>query len=143
MRMWFKEDDHTVHTEMMHTPEGIDFEIAVRFGSSRLQKGSQFYKGEQGWFCAYIVMRDEDFDRISDRLSYCRQYPELDVPGGTSYFNKAKPFFDGGDTGFTVIGWDYNHDEPYEKYVNFGSVMDDAKRAVRYLAGLFDDRSFR
>lgn len=83
--MWFRKDENTVHTEMIHTVSGMDIEIAVRFGSSRIQPGSQFYNGIQGWFCAYVVMRDADFDRISDRLSFCDGYPELDVPGGVSY----------------------------------------------------------
>lgn len=139
--MWFRKDENTVHTEMIHTVRGMDIEIAVRFGSSRIQPGSQFYNGEQGWFCAYVVMRDADFDRISDRLSFCDGYPELDVPGGVSYFSRIPPFDDGSNAGFTVIGWDYNHGEPYEKDVTFDSVMDDAKRATEYLSGLFDARS--
>ena len=138
MMMWFRKDENTVHTEMIHTVRGMDIEIAVRFGSSRIQPGSQFYNGEQGWFCAYVVMRDADFDRISDRLSFCDGYPELDVPGGVSYFSRIPPFDDGNNTGFTVIGWDYNHGEPYEKDVRFDSVMDDAKRATEHLSGLFD-----
>lgn len=138
MMMWFRKDENTVHTEMIHTVSGMDIEIAVRFGSSRIQPGSQFYDGKQGWFCAYVVMRDDDFDRISDRLSFCDGYPELDVPGGVSYFNRIPPFDDGSNAGFTVIGWDYNHGEPYEKDVTFDSVMDDAKRATEHLSGLFD-----
>ncbi len=88
MMMWFRKDENTVHTEMIHTVRGVDIEIAVRFRSSRLQKGSQFYKGEQGRFCAYVIMKDADFDRISGKLFYEYGYPQLDVPGGTSFFSR-------------------------------------------------------
>ena len=65
--MWFREDGYTVHTEIIHCGD-IDFEIAVRFGYSRICTGRQTYNGKQGWFCAYVVMRDTDFDMISDGL---------------------------------------------------------------------------
>lgn len=110
------DDGHVVHRETVRTDAGADIGIVVRFGSSGFRPGTQFHDGKQGWFCAYVVMKDEDFDRISGKLSYRCGYPELDVPGGTSYFSRIPPFDeDGSGPGTMVIRWDYNHDEPMRR----------------------------
>ncbi len=133
------DDGHVVHRETVRTDAGADIGIVVRFGSSGFRPGTQFHDGKQGWFCAYVVMKDEDFDRISGKLSYRCRYPELDVPGGTSYFSRIPPFDeDGSGPETTVIGWDYDHDEPYEKDATLDSVIGDAKEAVGYLSGLLE-----
>lgn len=132
------DDEHVVHRETVRTDAGIDIGIVVRFGSSRLQPGTQFHNGKRSWFCAYAVMRDADFDRISERLSYESGYPQLNVPGGTSYFSRMSPFDeDGIEPRYTAIGWDYDHDEPYEKDATLDSVISDAKEVAGYLSGLF------
>lgn len=137
--MRFRDDNHVVHTETIRAGD-TEFEIVVRFGSMRIPYGSQTFNGKQGWFCAYIVMDDSDFDRISGKLTFNgSDYPELDVPGGTSFFNKVSPFDKGPDDGSTVIGWDYNHGEPWEKDATLESVLDDARKAVRCLSDLFHE----
>lgn len=110
------DDEYVVHKEMMRTDAGIDIGIVVRFGSSRFRPETQFHDGGQGWFCAYVVMEHADFDRISEKLSYRCGYPELSVPGGTSYFSRIPPFDkDEGKPGTMVIRWGYNHDEPMRR----------------------------
>lgn len=132
------DDEHVVHRETIRTDAGIDIGIVIRFGSSKFRPGTQFHDGKRGWFCAYVVIGDADFERISRNLSYECGYPQLDVPGGTSYFSRIPPFDeDGIEPGSTVIGWDYGHDEPYEKDATLDSVIGDAKEAAGYLSGLF------
>ncbi len=143
--MWFEEDDKTVHIEMIHVSRDVDIEIVVRFVSLCIPAGSQMYDGRQGWFCAYIVLRNEDFDRISSKLSYCDSgYPILDVPGDVSYFNKVAPFVEYGmNPDYAVIGWDYNHGIPSEVGVGLPEVIEDAKRTAISFARYFDERSGR
>ena len=73
--MWLVEDEHMVHTETYRSPEGMETEISIRFGSSDLFGGRQRYKWKRGWFCAYVVMKDADFDIISGRLTYAGKFP--------------------------------------------------------------------
>ena len=138
--MWFEEDDKTVHTEMLGLDPNVDIEIVVRFVSLCIPAGSQTYDGKQGWFCAYIVMRNADFDRISTKLQYSDSgYPVLDVPGDVSYFNKVPPFVEYGmNPDYAVIGWDYNHGIPSEVGVDLSDVIGDAKRTASALAEYFD-----
>ncbi len=136
--MWFKQDEHTVHVEAFRTDAGADMEVAIRFGSLRNGCGPQEHNGKRGWFCAYVAMKDADFDRIRGKQPACPQgYPEIGAHGGTSYFNRAPPFEKDHDSDVTVIGWDYNHFEPSENGVTFDDVLRDAETVARFLSGLF------
>ncbi len=141
--MWFEEDSKTVYTEMVRTDSGTEAEIVVRFLRYSIPYGDQEYGGKQGWFCAYVVMRDGDFARISGKLQYdCMGFPDINAPGGTTYFNKAPPFDgDRGNEGLTVIGWDYCYEEPYEKGVTLDSAVKDAKTAAAFLSDLLSQPS--
>ncbi len=140
MNMWFEEDDKTVHTEMLRVNRDVDIEIVVRFVSLCIPAGSQTHEGRQGWFCAYMVLRNADFDRISAKLQYSDSgYPVLDVPGDVSYFNKVPPFVEYGmNPDYAVIGWDYNHGIPSEVGVGLYDVIADAKRTASALVEYFD-----
>ncbi len=140
MNMWFEEDDKTVHMEMLRVNRDVDIEIVVRFVSLCIPAGNQTHEGRQGWFCAYMVLRNADFDRISAKLQYSDSgYPILDVPGDVSYFNKVPPFVEYGmNPDYAVIGWDYNHGIPSEVGVDLYDVIADAKRTASALAEYFD-----
>ena len=138
--MWLVEDEHMVHTETYRSPEGMETEISIRFGSSNLFGGRQRYKWKRGWFCAYIAMKDADFDAISGRLTFDGNFSRLDVHGGVTYFDR-KPPFDAYSRkpGYTTIGWDYNHDMPDERFITYRSVLREARRTARYLSKLYAD----
>ncbi len=125
---------------MLRVNRNTDIEIVVRFVSLCIPAGSQTHEGRQGWFCAYMVLRNADFDRISAKLQYSDSgYPILDVPGDVSYFNKVPPFVEYGmNPDYAVIGWDYNHGIPSEVGVGLYDVIADAKRATSSLAEHFD-----
>ncbi len=135
--MWFEEDDKTVYTEMVRLNSGAEAEIVVRFNHFSIPYGEQEYNGVQGWFCTYVVMRDGDFGRISGKLQYdVMDYPVVNAPGGTTYFNKMPPFADGTNAGFTVIGWDYCHEEFREDRVTLKRAVEDAKKVAAFLSDL-------
>ncbi len=135
--MWFSQDEFTVRTDTIHVTPDTDIETAVRF--VRNEYGSQMRHGARGWYCGYVVMRDEDFDRISDMIPLDDSgYPEVGAPRGTTFFNKAEPFVGMNlNPGYAVIGWDYTHGEPSERLTTLGRVMRDSIVVTRYLTGLF------
>lgn len=137
--MWFSQDEFTVRTDMIHATPDTDIETAVRF--VRNEYGSQTRDGVRGWYCGYVVMRDADFDRISDRIPLDEDgYPEIGAPGGTTFFNRAEPFVGYHlNPGYAVLGWDYTHGEPSERSTTLGRVMRDSIVVTRYLTGLFRD----
>jgi hypothetical protein len=120
--MWFHEDDKTVFTELLPSDSMDGIETVIRFVCLRgMPYGDQTFCGRQGWFCAYLVITDRDYERIRDKLEFNKMdYPVLDVPGGVSFFNKVEIRFVEEDLnpGFAVIGWDYNHQEESEKGIS-------------------------